>query len=203
MRIIGVETAPRWSPLLNLLAPHIHACSAEQVAEYFNQCVLRDLRLQRYRSSLGTLNNARAYAKAAKLTNNLATISSSHFILGFANLHNGSLRTAERRLLAGIQTAQRSGHRAIELRCRVYLSLAYRLQGHVEFAVNSAKEAREAAKIEAMSEYVRTRERERGVGSLEGRSIGGRAVEKHNGPSRSSTNAELPIPSSGPHCWSC
>ncbi|WFU50523.1 AAA family ATPase [Sinorhizobium terangae] len=142
------------SILLDQIAPHLDDCSAEQLAEFFNQCVLRDLRLQRYRASLATIEHARDYVKAAKRTHNLATISSSKFILGFTYLHSGRLRTAARTLLSGMQAAQRSGHKAIELRCRVYLGLAYRLQGEVEAAIETAKEAAETARIEAMSEYV-------------------------------------------------
>jgi tetratricopeptide (TPR) repeat protein len=103
---------------------------------------------------LATIKHARDYVEAAKRTNNLATISSSLFILGFAYLHSGRFRNAERTLLSGIQAAQRSGHKAIELRCRVYLSLAYRLQGEVEAAIEAAKEAAETARVEAMAEYV-------------------------------------------------
>lgn len=142
------------SNLLDQIAPRLNVCSADQLAEFFNQCVLRDLRLQRYRTSLATIKHARDYVKAAKRTNNLATISSSLFILGFTYLHSGRFRNAERTLLSGIQAAQRSGHKAIELRCRVYLSLAYRLQGEVEATIEAAKEAAETARVEAMSEYV-------------------------------------------------
>lgn len=142
------------SNLLDQIAPHLNVCSADQLAEFFNQCVLRDLRLQRYRASLATIKHARDYVRAAKRTNNLATISSSLFILGFAYLHNDRFRSAERTLLNGIQAAQRSGHKAIELRCRVYLSLVYRLQGEVKAAIEAAKEAAETARVEAMSEYV-------------------------------------------------
>ncbi|MEZ2129268.1 MULTISPECIES: AAA family ATPase [unclassified Sinorhizobium] len=142
------------SILLDQILPHINSCSAEQLAEFYNQCVLRDLRLQRYNSSSATITHAQNYVKAAKRTNNLATISSSQFILGFTCLHGGKLWNAERALLSGMQAAQRSGHKAIELRCRVYLSLAYRLQGKVEAAIEMATEAAETAKVEAMSEYV-------------------------------------------------
>ncbi|RDJ13055.1 AAA family ATPase [Rhizobium grahamii] len=142
------------SNLLNRISPRLDVCSAEQLAEFFNQSVLRDLRLQRYRTSLATIKHARNYANAAKLTNNLATISSSLFILGFTYLHSNKLRNAERTLTSGMQAAQRSGHKAIELRCRVYLSLAFRLQGEIDAAVASAREAMETARIEAMSEYV-------------------------------------------------
>lgn len=142
------------SNLLDQIAPYLNVCSADQLAEFFNQCVLRDLRLQRYRASLATIKHARDYVRAAKRTNNLATISSSLFILGFAYLHNDRFRSAERTLLNGIQAAQRSGHKAIELRCRVYLSLVYRLQGEVKAAIEAAKEAAETARVEAMSEYV-------------------------------------------------
>ena len=142
------------SNLLDQIFPHMYVCSAEQLAEFFNQCVLRDLRLQRYHTSLATIKHARDYVKAAKRTNNLATISSSQFILGFTYLHSGKFRNAERTLLSGIQAAQRSGHKAIELRCRVYLSLANRLRGEVEAAIEAAKEAAEIARVEAMSEYV-------------------------------------------------
>ena len=110
------------SNLLDQIFPHMYVCSAEQLAEFFNQCVLRDLRLQRYHTSLATIKHARDYVKAAKRTNNLATISSSQFILGFTYLHSGKFRNAERTLLSGIQAAQRSGHKAIELRCRVYVA---------------------------------------------------------------------------------
>lgn len=140
--------------LLEQIAPYLNVCSADQLAEFFNQCVLRDLRLQRYRASSATIEHAREYLKAARRTNNLATISSSQFILGFTYLHSGRLRSAERSLLSGMQTAQRSGHKAIELRCRVYLSLVYRLQGKVEETIGTAKEAAEIARVEAMSEYV-------------------------------------------------
>lgn len=142
------------SVLLDKIAPRLEVCSHHQLAEFFNQCVLRDLRLQRYRASLATIKHARDYVNAAKLTNNLATISSSLFILGFTFLHSGRLRNAERTISSAIQAAQRSGHKTIELRCRVYLSLVYRLQGEVEAAVNSAKGAAETARVEAMSEYV-------------------------------------------------
>lgn len=142
------------SNLLDQIAPHLNVCSADQLAEFYNQCVLRDLRLQRYRASLATIKHARDYVRAAKRTNNLATISSSQFILGFAYLHNDRFRSAERTLLSGIQAAQRSGHKAIELRCRVYLSLVYRLQGEVKAAIEAAKQAAETARVEAMSEYV-------------------------------------------------
>jgi tetratricopeptide (TPR) repeat protein len=142
------------SNLLEGIAPRLHVCSADQLAEFFNQCVLRDLRLQRYRTSLATIKLARDYVKAAKRTKNLATISSSLFILGFAYLNSGRYRNAERTLLNGMQVAQRSGHKAIELRCRVYLSLAYRLQGEVEAAIEAATESAETARVEAMSEYV-------------------------------------------------
>lgn len=145
---------PEMSILLDQVVPYLDHCSADQLAEFFNQCVLRDLRLQRYRTSLATIKHARDYVKAAKRTNNLATISSSQFILGFTYLHSGRLRSAKRTLLSGMHTAQRSGHKAIELRCRVYLSLAYRLQGEVEATIEAAKEAAETAKVEAMSEYV-------------------------------------------------
>ncbi|RVG05281.1 adenylate/guanylate cyclase [Sinorhizobium meliloti] len=140
--------------LLEQIVPFLNVCSAAQLAEFFNQCVLRDLRLQRYRASSATIEHAREYLKAAKRTNNLATISSSQFILGFTYLHSGRLRSAERSLLSGMQTAQRSGHKAIELRCRVYLSLVYRLQGEVEETIGTAKAAAEIARVEAMSEYV-------------------------------------------------
>ncbi len=136
------------------LAPHMKKATPEQRAEYFDQLVLRDLRTYRYRPRSTTVLNAENYVDAADETENLAIIASAQFILGFVHLHRVSLKKAEAAMEMGLESARRSGHRAIELRCLVYLATVCRRKDEIERATELSKESLEMATQEGMNEYI-------------------------------------------------
>lgn len=146
----GVEMAE----LATRLEPYVAQMSPEQRAEYYDQLVLRDLRNYRYTPTAETLKNASNYVAAAEETGNLAVLASAQFILGFVRLHDVQLADAEAAMLAGLETAQKSGHRAIEMRCITYLGLIYRRMGQMADTVKRSRESLDLARELGMYEYI-------------------------------------------------
>jgi class 3 adenylate cyclase/tetratricopeptide (TPR) repeat protein len=147
------ETAAM-NQLLARLEPHIGGATPHQRAEYFDHLVLRDLRDLRYDASDATVAHARDYVSAARQTSDLATLASAQFLLAFVLLHVSRLDEALRIMQEGLQTARRSGHRAIELRCMTYLCTIFRRQHQLEATRKRALDSHALAAKEAMYEYV-------------------------------------------------
>ncbi len=133
--------------------PFIGQAKPLQRALIYAQLVQRDLRAYRYRTTNDTLENAAKYVEAAQESGVLSSIASAQFILGFVHLHNGTLEDAKREMGEGLKSAQKSGHRAIELRCLVYLATVYRRLGEVMKAEQLSRESLDLAAREAMPEY--------------------------------------------------
>jgi class 3 adenylate cyclase/tetratricopeptide (TPR) repeat protein len=140
--------------LLARLEPHIARATPHQRAEYFDHLVLRDLRQLRYDVSDGTVAHARDYVSAARGTGDLATLASAQFLLAFVLLHLSRLDDALRIMQEGLETARRSGHRAIELRCIVYLCTIFRRQHQLDATRKWGMDSYTLAVKEAMHEYV-------------------------------------------------
>ena len=140
--------------LLTRLEPHIARATPHQRAEYFANRVRRDLRELRYDVSDGTVAHARDYVSAARQTDDLATLASAQFLLAFVLLHRSRLDDALPIMQEGLETARRSGHRAIELRCMVYLSTIFRRQHKIDATRKWARDSHTLAAREAMYEYV-------------------------------------------------
>ena len=140
--------------LLSRLEPHIARATPHQRAEYFDHLVLRDLRQLRYDVSDSTVAHARDYVSAGRQTDDLATLASAQFLLAFVLLHLSRLDDAWRIMQEGLETARRSGHRAIELRCMIYLCTILRRQHKVDATRKWALDSQVLAAREAMYEYV-------------------------------------------------
>jgi class 3 adenylate cyclase/tetratricopeptide (TPR) repeat protein len=140
--------------LLAGLEPHVARATPHQRAEYFDHLVLRDLRQLRYDVSEATVAHARDYVSAARQTGDLATLASAQFLLAFVLLHLSRLDEASRIMHEGLETARRSGHRAIELRCMTYLATIFRRRHDLEATRKWARDSRALAGREAMYEYV-------------------------------------------------
>jgi class 3 adenylate cyclase/tetratricopeptide (TPR) repeat protein len=146
--------ADAMNQLLARLEPHIARATPHQRAEYFDHLVLRDLRQLRYDVREATVAHARDYVSAARQTSDLATLASAQFLLAFVLLHLSRLDEASRIMHEGLETARRSGHRAIELRCMTYLTTIFRRQHDLEATRRWARDSRALAGREAMYEYV-------------------------------------------------
>ncbi len=136
------------------LAQDVGSMTAEQRAEYFDQLVLRDLRMSRYDPTEDTIATASNYVSAAEETGNLAIVASALFILGFVNLHSIRLPQAQEAMSAGLEAARKSGHRKIELRCMTYLSLVYRRMHNPSEATRLSHESIALARELQMHEYI-------------------------------------------------
>jgi class 3 adenylate cyclase/tetratricopeptide (TPR) repeat protein len=146
--------AAAMNQLLTRLEPHIARATPHQRAEYFDHLVLRDLRQLRYDVSDGTVAHARDYVSAARETGDLAPLASAQFLLAFVLLHLSRLDDALRIMQEGLETARRSGHRAIELRCMIYLCTIFRRQHQLDATRKWGLDSHTLAVREAMHEYV-------------------------------------------------
>lgn len=141
------------SALAASLATYLDQMTPEQQAEYYDQLVLRDLRMSRYDPSDETLKTAENYVSAAIETSNLAIIASAQFILGFVNLHSMRLLEAGTAMHAGLEAARQSGHRKIELRCMAYLATVYRRMNKAADSLKFSRESSTLAMELHMDEY--------------------------------------------------
>lgn len=136
------------------LAPLVDRMTPEQRAEYYDQLVLRDLRMSRYAPTEETHTTAKDYVSAAMETGNLATIASAQFIQGFVRLHSAQLNEACVAMNASLASARASGHRKIEVRCMTYLATIHRRMGEISDSLALSHESIALAVELGMHEYV-------------------------------------------------
>jgi class 3 adenylate cyclase/tetratricopeptide (TPR) repeat protein len=136
------------------LAPLVDRMTPEQRAEYYDQLVLRDLRMSRYEPTKETHKTAEDYVSVAMETSNLATIASAQFILGFVKLHSAQLNEACVAMNVSLESARASGHRKIEVRCMTYMATVYRRMGQAEDSVQLSHESIALASELGMHEYI-------------------------------------------------
>lgn len=128
--------------------------TSSQKAEFFNQMLLSNFRVESYTMSDETLDYARSYVAGAEATGNVAEIASALFTCGFALLFRGDLDEAERFMNRALEAARRSGNRTIEIRIVTYLSTVYRRQGAVQRAIATSRTSHALASEAGMAEYV-------------------------------------------------
>jgi class 3 adenylate cyclase/tetratricopeptide (TPR) repeat protein len=126
----------------------------QQRAEYFNQCILRNLRRERYTMSDETVGLGRSYVAAATETNDVGEMAEAHFTLGFILLFGGRVRASTGELEQSLRLARRSGNRTIEVRALTYHVTAMRMLADPRgLTVTNHERARRLAEDEAMVEY--------------------------------------------------
>lgn len=131
----------------------VHA-SPTQKAEFYDQCVLANFRLERYAMSAHTRELGAHYVVAARLSGDTSLLAEARFTNAFILLFGGDHAAAIEELQHALELARRTGNRAIEVRATIYLVTAERLSGIADAAfLERCERALELARAEQMPEY--------------------------------------------------
>jgi DNA-binding SARP family transcriptional activator len=125
-----------------------------QRGEFFQGLSLWGFRKERYALSDETLAHARASVDAFRESGDANALTLAVSGLGFALLWAGHLDEAEQTMLVGLEQAERSGDVAVQARVLTYLTVLYRMRGHVEQVRHFAARSLALATARQMFEYI-------------------------------------------------
>jgi len=135
--------------------------SPAQRARFYQSLVQRRLRSERYRTSPGTVDDARRSLAAFEETGDREETATARFTLAAVLLWHGghaALAEAEEHIGAALDEADRMGHMTLKARCLAYLTVICRRRRDVDATRAVAWRCRTVATAAQMVEYVGTAE---------------------------------------------
>jgi class 3 adenylate cyclase/tetratricopeptide (TPR) repeat protein len=128
--------------------------SNDQLVDYYMSLVRLSLRQERVRITDQTLGYARKAFDIIRSSGNLSNISEKQFGVGFCLLWYGNMQEAEETLQIALSQAEATGDLTLRVRCLIYLTILYRMQGEVEKVRDYIQLSLPLSQKTAMQEYI-------------------------------------------------
>ncbi len=127
--------------------------SASQKGAFYQDLVLANLRLQRYRISQQMLADMEACLSFLEEAKKLKDLDFPYFLQGFIHLWHADLDMAEQEMQTALKMARQTGDITGESRCLTYLTISSRMRGHIDEVQRMAIQSEEIASRAGMPEY--------------------------------------------------